>query len=161
MALGGTRLTRSLLPAGGAVALGLLLSCAPASPEPADAPLETLEAREASFLDALSARDADEVAAHFAPDGVLHVANMPEVRGREAVRELYGNIFRFMVASDPSPQAVRVSETGDMGYTMGRVVNAFRSGDGTMEYQGKYLIVWERREGDWFVAVYAVSSDAS
>jgi uncharacterized protein (TIGR02246 family) len=153
--------TRTVLPAGGAVILGLLLSCTPAPPEAADSPLEILEAREVSFLGALSARDADGVAAHFAPDGVLHVANMPEMRGQEAIREFYENIFRFMVASDPTPEAARVSETGDMGYTMGRVVNAFRAGDGIAEYQGKYLIVWERRDGEWVVAVYAVSSDAS
>jgi ketosteroid isomerase-like protein len=145
----------------GVVLLGLLASCTPVPPDPGDAPLETLQAREASLLAALSALDADGVSAHFADEGVLHVANMPEVRGRDAIRGFYGNVFRFMLASEPTPESARVSEAGDMGYTMGRVVNSFRSEDGSVEYRGKYLLVWERREGEWMAVVYAVSDSGS
>ena len=122
---------------------------------------EQLELRHDAFLAALTARDLDSTTAHFADDAVLHIANMPPVHGRSAIGQFYGNIFRFMAASEPTPETVSISSGADMAWTTGRVANTFESEEGPVHYAGKYLLVWEKREGDWAIVVYSISNNAS
>lgn len=118
-----------------------------------------LEQRQATFLSAFAARDLDQATEHFATDAVLHVASMPAIRGRSAIREFYGNVFRFMTASEATPETTRLSGSADMAYTVGRVTNTFRGEQGPVEYEGKYLLGWERREGTWSIVFYSISSN--
>jgi ketosteroid isomerase-like protein len=145
-----------LLLAAAAVLVG---ACATLPPGGAAAPGSDLHAREAGFLAALAAKDAEQTAAYFADDGVLHVANMPPVLGREAIRQFYGNVFRFLDASTSNSEVVRASGSGDVGYSRGRVNNAFVGEQGRVEYAGKYVIVWERHGAEWQIATYAISND--
>jgi ketosteroid isomerase-like protein len=144
------------------IAAGIVVAgaCAHRPATSIDAEQDRVEQRQTAFLAALAARDADGVAVHFAPDAVLHVANMPAIHGREAIGTFYGNVFRFMAASQATPETPRVAANGDMAWSAGRVVNAFQSPQGTTEFTGKYLLVWERREAEWQIVVYAVSNDA-
>jgi uncharacterized protein (TIGR02246 family) len=152
---------RRVVPA--ALAVLMAASCTHRMPVPHDgaAAEQQLRERHAAFLDALGARDAARVGEFFADDAVLHVANMPPVQGRTAIEAFYGNVFRFMTTSQPTTQTVRVAASADLAYTAGTVTNAFRGEQGPVEYAGKYLLVWERRAGDWLVAVYSLSSDSS
>jgi ketosteroid isomerase-like protein len=118
-----------------------------------------LEARQASFLAAMSARDAEALTAHFAADAVLHVGGMPAVEGRDAIARFYGNVFRFLQATDPTAGPPRLADGGGMAYTLGRVANTFGGADGPVRHEGKFLLVWERRTGEWQVVVYGVSND--
>ena len=135
-----------------------------ALPDSPDDPLAghstDLEARQQAFLAALRDRDAEAVAEYFATDGVLQIANMPPVEGRDRIRELYGNLFNFMEAGEVTPERLQVAASGDLAYSLGETRNAFRSEEGLVEYVGKYLLVWERRGDEWFVVVYSVSSNA-
>jgi hypothetical protein len=36
----------------------------------------------------------------------------------------------------------------------------FETPDGPVEDMGKYLVIWRKIDGEWFVAAIAVSSDA-
>jgi ketosteroid isomerase-like protein len=116
--------------------------------------------RQSDFLAALRARDADRTASHFADDAVLHVAERPAIRGRAAIREFYGNVFRFLSSSASTPPHVSVSQSGDMAYTTGAVANVFAGQQGQLQFTGKYLLVWERRAGEWFIVAYTLSSDS-
>lgn len=49
-----------------------------------------LDQRQSESFAALEARDADTTAALFADEAVVHVANMPPIEGRSAIREFYG-----------------------------------------------------------------------
>jgi ketosteroid isomerase-like protein len=149
-------------PARGRVAIMALFlgaGCAGAPPGAVDPSRSLLLQREAQLFQAVAARDADRVAAHFADHARLHVANMPPVEGREAIRRFYENMFRFLAASVASPETAHVSASGDLAYTTGGTSNRFRAADGTVEYAGKYVLVWIRYEGDWQVALYAISSN--
>jgi ketosteroid isomerase-like protein len=139
----------------------LATACAPLPPAVGPAPRGDLPAREAGFLAALAARDAERTAAHFADDAVLHVAGMPAIRGRDAIRAFYGNVFRFLESSAPVSGAVRASRSGDMGWSEGQVTNRFRGADGPVEFAGKYLIVWERQGQEWLIAAYSLGNDAA
>jgi uncharacterized protein (TIGR02246 family) len=115
--------------------------------------------RQWSFMAAIAARDLEATLAHFADDAVLHVAGMPALEGRDAIRSFYGNVFRFLSASQATPSVLRVAAGGDVAFGTGSVANAFEGLQGRREFAGKYLLVWERRAGEWLVAVYALSSD--
>ncbi len=131
------------------------------SPDDASAEdLADLEARQKGFLAALRDRDAEAVAEYFATDGVLQIANMPPVEGRDRIQELYRNLFSFMEAGEMTPERLQVAASGDLAYSLGETRNAFRSEEGLVEYVGKYLLVWETRGDEWFVVVYSVSSNA-
>jgi ketosteroid isomerase-like protein len=46
-----------------------------------------------------------------------------------------------------------------MAYSTGRTTNRFAGTQGAREYEGKYLLVWQRTGDDWEIAAYAISSD--
>lgn len=120
---------------------------------------ESLEHRQAHFHAAVAAGDADGLAAFFLPDAVVHVANIPAIRGREAIHRFYENMFRFLAGSQAAPETIHVAQAGDLGYSAGSVSNAFRGAEGLVEYDGKYALIWKRSAGEWMIVLYAVSSD--
>jgi uncharacterized protein (TIGR02246 family) len=134
-------------------------ACAHHPPLPAAGERTALEARQAAFLAALAARDPERTAAHFADDAVLHVAGMPPIRGRTAIHQFYGNVFRFMRSSAAAPELLRMSQAADMAFGTGRVTNVFDGAEGPVEHAGQFLLVWEKRGGEWAIVVYGISSD--
>jgi ketosteroid isomerase-like protein len=151
---------RGILAAG--IAVTALTGCAPRA-VPAEAPTggapDALHSRQASFLAALAERDVHRTMDHIADDAVLHIANMPAVRGRAAIAGFYGGIFRAMSATRPTIEQTRVSAAGDLAYSTGRVINTFLGPDGPVEYEGKFFLAWEYRDGRWLVTVYGVTGD--
>jgi ketosteroid isomerase-like protein len=128
--------------------------------QPDGRPLESeLEARMDAFVQAMEAGAPPEVSALFAADGTVHVAGMPEIRGRSSIEGFYSNLFRFLESSTAVPDAFRVSADGTMAYVTGSTTNAFRGPEGSVSYQGKFLMVWIREEGEWKVGAYSVSGD--
>ncbi len=118
-----------------------------------------LHARQSEFLGALEARDAARVSEFFTDDAVLHVAGMPAIQGRRAIRSFYDNVFRFLASSEATAGEIRLSAAGDLAYVTGESRNRFQSPGGAQEFQGKFVMVWERRAGEWQVAMYALSND--
>lgn len=132
------------------------------SAEGGDAPSAgVLRDRESSFFAALSDGNPERIAAHFADDASLHIANMPPMRGRDAIAGFYSNLLRFLSATTATPETLRVSRSGDMGYTTGAVTSVFEGGEGRAEYPGKYVLVWERRGAEWVIVLHGVSSNQS
>jgi ketosteroid isomerase-like protein len=142
-----------------ATAAALTAACTPRPFASGPAALADLQEREASVLAALTSKNPEQAAAHFADDAVLHVANMAPVRGRDAIREFYANVFRFLDTSASASEVVRTSSSGDMGYSLGRVTNVFASQHGRMEYAGKYILVWERHGEEWLITTYSISNN--
>jgi uncharacterized protein (TIGR02246 family) len=131
----------------------------PQSPPPMDAERARLDQRQDEFFAAVAARDSNRTAALFAEDAVLHVANMPAVEGREAIRQFYENMFGFLSASSAVPEATRMSASADLAYTVGRTVNEFRRPHGAVEFAGKFVLLWQRSGGEWMITLYGVSSN--
>jgi uncharacterized protein (TIGR02246 family) len=134
-------------------------ACAHIANAASDDAATRLERHEAAFHAAAADRDAERVAAFFADDAVLHVAGMPEIRGREAIGRFYANMYRFLAATRATPVSRQAASSGDLAYSTGRTVNEFRGPDGEVSYAGKYALVWTRHDGEWLVSLYAVSSD--
>jgi uncharacterized protein (TIGR02246 family) len=142
-----------------ACAIALAAGCGDGTTATRDTARQALEARERDFTAALAARDADRMAALFAEDAVLHVANMPPVEGRDSVAQFYGNTFRFLSDSRSTPETLHVSDGGDMAYTTGSVTNEFHRPDGPVEYAGKHVLICRAVDGEWMIALYAISSN--
>jgi ketosteroid isomerase-like protein len=138
----------------------LTSACAHRAPPDADAAASVAQ-RQGEFFMALSAKDVDATVAFFTDDAVLHVAGMPPIEGRTAIRQFYGNLFRFLSATTAAPETVHVSRSGDLAYSTGRASNEFQGADGLTAYSGKYVLVWTRDGGNWAIALYGVSSNQS
>jgi ketosteroid isomerase-like protein len=49
---------------------------------------------------ALSTRDLEQLLAHFDDDALVHIANMPPIRGRDAITQLYGNATAYSISNN-------------------------------------------------------------
>jgi uncharacterized protein (TIGR02246 family) len=138
----------------------LLLTACTSTPSisPVQAQAE-LQQRQAGFLAALGSKDAAKVAAYFTEDAVMHVANMPVVKGRRAIETFYGNIFRFLSDSTSTPEVLQLAGSADLAYAHGAVTNIFEGQQGRTEFPGKYLLVWKKAGELWLVAAYGVTAD--
>jgi ketosteroid isomerase-like protein len=137
----------------------LATACAHHRPALSETGRGSLELRQQAFVAALVTRDADALGAFFADDAVLHVAGMPAIEGRPAIRDFYRKMFGFLAGSAVSVDQVHLSSAGDMAYAVGRTTNEFRGSQGTVAYAGKFSLVWTHRAGEWVIALYSVSSD--
>lgn len=144
-----------------ACAVVLVTSCAHDGAAPLATDRESLERSQGEFIEALAARDAELAAALFAEDAVLHIANMDPVEGRDAIRRFYGNLFGYLSSSGAVPERLELSVSGDLAYATGRAKNEFRGAEGSTGYTGKFALVWKKVDGDWRIALYSVSSNAS
>jgi ketosteroid isomerase-like protein len=146
----------------GIAAFTLLLltaACTPQREVPTNVERARLDQRQDEFFAAVAARDEDRTAAMFADRAMLHVANMPAIEGRDAIRRFYGNLYGFLSASRATPDAMQMSASADMAYTVGRTVNEFRGPEGMIEFAGKFVLVWQLIDGDWMITLYGISSD--
>jgi len=92
-------------------------------------------------------------AGHFAEYGGMN--SVPQLRGREEVRKAMepffskaGNTLRWQ------PDFADVSESGDLGYTLGASQRYWTDKDGkAFENEGRYITIWKRqKDGTWKIA---------
>jgi ketosteroid isomerase-like protein len=140
------------------MALILAMSCVHSPVPPGDAS-DDLQQRQESFFTALSTKDSALVVAHFSDDAVLQIANMPPMRGRAAIERFYGNVFRFLSRSESVVEQTQLSASGDLAYSSGAQTNAFDREQGRVEYEGKFLLVWQKVNGEWLIRAYSLSNN--
>lgn len=109
------------------------------------------------FTEAMDMRDAERVAQTFAPDGGLHIANMPPVYGEGPIQQFYEQVLPFLESTVYSPERTEISASQDMAWIAGRVQNVFRNGE---QFDGKFLLLWERHRGGWQLSLYSLSSNS-
>lgn len=142
--------------------LALLLTVAACA---APAPVVDLAAEEAAvrsrgeaLVAAEMARDIPTAVSYFTEDAVIHGAMMPPAAGRAALPDLYAGMYE-MLGPDGSfsstSTGITVAASGDLAVEHG--VNHFTVG-GAMS-MGKYLAVWRKVDGEWYVSHLAFSDD--
>jgi ketosteroid isomerase-like protein len=80
---------------------------------------------------------------------------------QDEIARLYGNVFRFMTATESATESLRMSTDGSMAFAHGRVTNVFGGAAQPQSFEGKFLLVWLRDAEGWRVAAYSVSSNES
>lgn len=122
----------------------------------------TLHARSEALVAAEAAQDLETVLTFWAPDAVVQPAGTPQIRGIDAVEDLYRSFFDSGVLKEFQGTAthLHVAASGDLAWETGvnRMVLAGPEGD--LLDVGKYLVIWEKRDGEWYVAALSFTSDA-
>ena len=136
--------------------------------EVAEEPFVDIEAEKEAILkvveltvDAEKRQDADAAVAFFTDDVIVQAADAPQIRGTQALHDLYtGFMFKMGYASfDSKSTETTVSPSGDMAYDVGWNLFVFEGPDGKLEVRGKYLSVLEKVNGEWKIAAIAFSND--
>lgn len=102
------------------------------------------------FVTSYNTGNYDQMAAMYAPDGVLMAPNHDAAHGSKETERL----FRLLADGgyeDLRLETLRVENSGDMAMETGRYSVAFRQANGTtVPERGKYVKVW-RRLGTWLI----------
>lgn len=149
----------------------LVLCCLPAlavlgacSGPRVDVAAETaaVRARGQAIAAAEAAQDIEGALAFWAQDAIAQPAGAPQVQGLDAIRALYNSFFGTgqLKEFEGTTSHLEVSQGGDLAYEYGvnRVVLAGPTGD--LLDVGKYLVVWKKIDGEWYIAALSFTSDA-
>ena len=124
---------------------------------------EAVRARSEGVVAAESAFDVEGSLAYWAEDAIVHGAGAPQIQGIDAIRELYQQYFGSGLVKEftGTTSHLEVSAGGDLGYEYG--VNRFvlTGPEGDLLDVGKYLAIWKKIDGEWFISALAFSSDAA
>jgi ketosteroid isomerase-like protein/quercetin dioxygenase-like cupin family protein len=102
---------------------------------------------------ARTAGDVDKMMSFVAPDATFGRAGMPEVRGENAIRQIFGGMVKTP-GFKLTWKATRadVSAAGDIGYTAGTYEMTANNAAGVPVIdKGKYLSTWKKINGSWKV----------
>ena len=123
---------------------------------------EAVQARGQEILAAEAEQDIDKALTFYAKDAIVQPAGAPQVQGNEAIAELYRQFFKDSQIKESSVTSsnVTVSKSGDLAYEYGRSQMVLAGPEGDLQDTGKYLTIWQKIEGEWFIAAGSFSSDA-
>ncbi|MGD8699424.1 MAG: DUF4440 domain-containing protein [Gemmatimonadales bacterium] len=123
---------------------------------------EAVRARSEGIVAAEAAFDIETALTFWAEDAISQGAGMPQIQGKQAIGDLYRQYFESGQLKEFSGTMshLEVSAAGDLAYEYG--VNRFvlAGPEGDLLDMGKYLAVWKKIDGEWYVAALAFTSDA-
>jgi ketosteroid isomerase-like protein len=145
--------------------LGLVAIAGCAAPPPPEEPSVDLEAERSALMDAdrawsESVGSVDEFMSFLADDATVLPDAAPMVRG-ESIR----NMFEGMLSTPGltvhwEATGAEVSESGDLGYTIGTTQVTVDQEGTPMVTVGKYVTVWKKQaDGSWKVVVDCFNAD--
>ena len=102
--------------------------------------------------------------AHFAEGASIFPPNLPAIVGKRGIRDYYSKVFSkpgFRLSWTPT--GAGVSDSTDLGYTVGEFVVAARDENGAqVRRSGKYCMLWKRQgDGSWKVILDIANGDES
>lgn len=144
-----------------------VLGCEPADRAPEaeafDAAAEERALREqvTRWNAAVPAGDTAFIRALHASDAVVMPANGPAARGGDAIVEMWSGLMNTPgMRLDIQPSSFDFSSGGDMAYELGTyTLQVPVEGGEPMRDTGKYLVLWEKRDGAWKVVADIWNSD--
>lgn len=142
--------TRSILAAGGAVAALLSASCTPAADR--DAIASELTRLDDEWSKAAATKNADTVASFYAAEAIAYPPSEPIAVGQAAAKKVWASYFADSTFSISwKTEHTGVSQSGDLGFTVGTYEDSFRGPDGTLVTEkGKYVCIWAKQpDGTW------------
>lgn len=120
-----------------------------------------LRARNDGVEAAEAAQNTEAALAFWADSAIVQPAGAPQIQGRDAIRKLYNSFFGSgqLKKFEGAVTDLQVSQGGDLGYGYGvnRMLLAGPKGD--LLDVGKYLIVWKKINGQWYIVALSFTSD--
>lgn len=126
-----------------------------------DAEKAVLVARSDSLVAAESAMDIEASLAYWAPDALIQGHGIPLMQGTDQLRTVYDGFFQAVVEFGSTRTGLDVAASGDMAWEYGVNRAVVPGADGTMLDMGKYVAIWRKIDGVWYLAAVAFSSDAA
>jgi ketosteroid isomerase-like protein len=88
------------------------------------------------------------------------VPNAPVASGADAIRSTWvGFLSLPNLSLSFEPTTIHVSDDATLAYDVGTYQLAFDGPNGRVEDNGKYLVVWEKRDGEWKVVADMINTD--
>jgi uncharacterized protein (TIGR02246 family) len=150
-----------------APALVLLMAGCQQAPPPepkVDVAAEVAKVMEtdAAWLKAVQAKDAAGAASYYAEDGRIMPQGMPIAQGREAIQQVWSEMFKMPdVSLSWENSETQVSSGGDLAYNIGKYDMSFKDPKGKpVVDKGKFVVVWKKQaDGNWKVVADIFNSD--
>lgn len=143
------------------LASGLTLivsACATVAVNPATEE-EAIRARSAAMNRAVTAKDADAVAAFHVPSATAMMPNTPVMTGVDAIREGWrGTVALPNLSLNWQPARITVARSGDIATELGGYTMSFDTPQGRVNDAGSYTTVWQKVNGEWLIASDIVTS---
>ncbi len=125
----------------------LFVSCQPAKPDLAKIRTE-IQAMEDAYAAGLKAKDANAVIAYYADDAVSMVNNAPVATGHDALLKMaQDDIDSDTTNLTESFETVDIFAAGDLVVETGKA--AYKDADGNVVKTGKYMSLFEKRDGKY------------
>jgi uncharacterized protein (TIGR02246 family) len=127
-----------------------------------DTGADAIRAVNVAWNKAYNAGDGTAVAALYAEDAVLLAPGAPAVRGKASITEYYATDAPAFAAAGltlADAPTSDVAESGDLAWQSGNYKNTDKSG-ATVD-SGKFLTVFQRKDGKWMVIRDTWNSDAA
>ena len=126
----------------------LLALAAPAVAPAAEDVRKTIEAAGKQFVAEFLKGDAAALAGHYAEDAMVLPPNSDFVKGRAAIQAFWqsfidGGYKHFALAT------LEVGASGDLAYEVGTYEVGMTPG--AAEDRGKFLVVWKKAGGKWWI----------
>src|SRR4051812_37759863 len=105
---------------------------------------------DAQWVAAVARKDVAAVALFYAPDGRVMPSNAPTARGRAAIAEFWKGLLAMPgISFTFEPRVIKVADSGDLAYDIGVYSLSYDGPRGRVRDEGKYLVVWEKVDGEW------------
>lgn len=144
------------------LALTALIGCGAAPKVDNAAEVMAVRKRYSDWVQAEKRRDLEAAMSFLAPDAVVQGGDAPAIKGVEAARIIWKEIFSIPYTDmvDTEPRTVVVAKSGDMAYDAGNFKIIIPGEHGPTEVRAKSLVVWRKLEGQWMAVVDTWSMDA-
>jgi ketosteroid isomerase-like protein len=137
----------------------VLAACAASPQVDLAAEKAAVEARSAGLAQAEAAKDVDAAINFWADDAIVQTAGAPATVGVDAVRKGYTEMFGALESFKSTPTAVNVAASGDVAWEHGVNDLVFSTPNGNVPDRGKYLVIWKKMNGEWYVAALSFTTD--
>lgn len=128
----------------------LVLVAACASPPDPAAEEQTIRNLSQQWVQAVADMDTAAIANFYAEGAYFMPPNTPWARGRDAIASAWwATLQPPNLSLSIEPSEVGIAAGGDMAYDIGTVNLAFDGPAGRIEFAGKYVVVWQKVDGEW------------
>jgi ketosteroid isomerase-like protein len=120
-----------------------------------------VRARSEGVAAAEAAFDIEAAIAYWAEDAICQPAGVPQIQGKQAITDLYNQFFVDgpLKSFSGSTTHIEVSAAGDLAYEYGVNRMVLAGPDGDLLDMGKYLGIWKKLEGEWYIVALSFTSD--
>lgn len=112
------------------------------------------------FVQAVTTKNADALAALYATDATFMVPNMAPITGRAAIRGYWAETMAMPnVSLTLSPTDIDVAASGDLATEVGNYTFSFTGDQGAINDRGKYLVEYRKVGTAWRIENDIFNSD--